>query len=169
LAGTSAYEVLVAAELIYRTALAPEWLDYNGHLRDAYYGLIASYACDALMDHLHMDAAYRERTRNTLYTVEMHVHYLREMKKGDVALVNVRMLGADQKRIHAAFDIFREGDPDAAASVEMMLLHVNQGETVKTAPFPPEVAEAINALVAATAGAPEVGHGSRRMELPRRK
>lgn len=158
----------MAAELIYRTALAPEWLDYNGHLRDAYYGLIASYACDALMDHLHMDAAYRERMRNTLYTVEMHVHYLREMKKGDVALVNVRMLGADQKRIHAAFDVFREGDPDAAATVEMMLLHVNQGETV-TAPFPPEVAEAINALVAATAGAPEVGHGSRRMELPRRR
>ena len=56
--------MLVAAELIYRTALAPEWIDYNGHLRDAYYGLIASYACDALMDRLHMDAAYRERTRD---------------------------------------------------------------------------------------------------------
>jgi acyl-CoA thioester hydrolase len=163
------YEVLVAAELIYRTALAPEWLDYNGHLRDAYYGLIASYACDALMDRLHMDAAYRERTRNTLYTVEMHVHYLREMKKDDVALVNVRMLGADQKRIHAAFDVFREGDPDATASVELMLLHVNQGETVKTAAFPPQVADAIAALVATTAGAPEVGPGSRRMELPRRR
>jgi acyl-CoA thioester hydrolase len=159
----------LAAELIYRTALAPEWLDYNGHLRDAYYGLIASYACDALMDRLHMDAAYRERTRNTLYTVEMHIHYLREIKKSDIVLVNVRMLGADEKRIHAAFDVFREGDPDAAASVELMLLHVNQGETVKTAPFPPEVAEAVNALVAATAGAAEVGPGSRRMELPRRK
>jgi acyl-CoA thioesterase FadM len=84
-------------------------------------------------------------------------------------LVNVRMLGADQKRIHAAFDIFREGDPDAAASVELMLLHVNQGEVVKTAPFPPDVADAIALLVAATAGEPEVSPGSRRMELPRRK
>ena len=161
--------MLVAAELIYRTALAPEWIDYNGHLRDAYYGLIASYACDALMDRLHMDAAYRQLTRNTLYTVEMHIHYLREIKKSDIVLVNVRMLGADQKRIHAAFDVFREGDPDAAASVELMLLHVNQGVTVKTAPFPAEVADAIAALVAATAGAPEVGSGSRRMELPRRR
>jgi acyl-CoA thioester hydrolase len=159
----------VAAELIYRTALAPEWIDYNGHLRDAYYGLIVSYASDALMDRLRMDATYRERTRNTLYTVEMHIHYLREIKKSDIVLVNVRVLGADQKRIHAAFDVFREGNPDAAASVELMLLHVNQGETVKTAPFPPEVADAITALVAATAGAPEVSPGSRRMELPRRK
>jgi acyl-CoA thioester hydrolase len=156
------------SEPIYRTALAPEWIDYNGHLRDAYYGLIVSYACDALMDRLHMDAAYRERTRNTLYTVEMHVHYLREIKKSDIVLVNVRVLGADKKRLHAAFDIVREGDTDIAASAELMLLHVHQGETVTTAPFPPEVANAIAALVAATAGAPEVSLGSRRMELPRR-
>jgi acyl-CoA thioester hydrolase len=155
--------------LIYRTALAPEWIDYNGHLRDAYYGLIVSYASDALMDRLRMDAAYRERTRNTLYTVEMHIHYLREIKKSDIVVVNVRMLGADQKRIHAAFDVFREGDPDVAAVTELMLLHVHQGETVTTAPFPPDVADALSALVAATAGALEVSPGSRRMELPRRR
>ena len=156
------------AELIYRTALAPEWIDYNGHLRDAYYGLIVSYACDALMDRLGMDAAYRERTRNTLYTVEMHVHYLQEVKKSDIVVVNVRVLGADQKRIHAAFDVMREGDGVVAASAEQMLLHVHQGETVATAPFPPEIANAVSALVTATVGAPDVGPGSRRMELRRR-
>jgi acyl-CoA thioester hydrolase len=156
-------------EVIYRTPLAPEWIDYNGHLRDAYYGLIVSYACDALMDRLRMDATYRERTRNTLYTVEMHIHYLREIKKSDIVLVKVRMLGADQKRIHAAFDMVREGDVDVAASAELMLLHVNQGETVKTASFPPDVADAIAALVSSTASAPEVSPGSRRIELPRRK
>ena len=155
-------------ELIYRTALAPEWIDYNGHLRDAYYGLIISYACDALMDRLGMDSAYRERTRNTLYTVEMHVHYLQEVKKSDTVVVNLRILGADQKRIHAAFDVAREGDAVVAASAEQMLLHVHQGETVATAPFPPEIANAISALVTATAGAPEVAPGSRRMELRRK-
>jgi len=156
------------AELIYRTALAPEWIDYNGHLRDAYYGLIVSYASDALMDRLGMDAAYRERTRNTLYTVEMHVHYLREVKKSDIVLVNVRMLGADQKRIHAAFDVVKETDAVVAASAELMLLHVHQGESVTTTAFPPEVSSAIDALLASTAGAPEAAPGSRRMELRRR-
>jgi acyl-CoA thioester hydrolase len=158
----------LVSEPIYRTALAPEWIDYNGHLRDAYYGLIVSYACDALMDRLHMDAAYRERTRNTLYTVEMHVHYLREIKKSDIVLVNVRVLGADKKRLHAAFDVVREGETDIAASAELMLLHVHQGETVTTAPFPAEVADAIGGMVAANAGAAAVGLGSRRMELQRR-
>src|SRR6185312_3198764 len=145
-----------------------EWIDYNGHLRDAYYGLIVSFACDALMERLGMDAGYRARTGNTLYTVEMHVHFLREVKRSDVVSVDVRVLGADQKKLHAAFDVLRAGDGVVAASAELMLLHVHQGETVTTAPFPPEVADAIAALAAATAGSADVGPGSRRMELRRR-
>jgi len=137
-------------ERVYRTAVAAEWIDYNGHLRDAYYALIVSLACDALMDRLGLDAGYRERTRNTLYTVEMHIHFLREVKKDDVVLVDVRVLGADQKKMHAAFDLVRESDGAAAASAEMMLLHVHQSEKVTTTPFPPDVAGAIAKLVAST-------------------
>lgn len=158
----------MASERLYRTALQPEWIDYNGHLRDAYYGLIVSYAVDELMDRIGIDAAYRERTRNTLYTVEMHVHFMREVKKDDFVVVNVRLLASDQKRIHAAFDVIREGDGAVAASVEQMLLHVHQGDTVTTTPFPPDVTGALSQLAAATASAPEVGPGSRRMELRRK-
>jgi acyl-CoA thioester hydrolase len=157
------------AELIYRTELAPEWIDYNGHLRDAFYGLIVSYACDALMDRIGMDAAYREHTRDTIYTLEMHTHFFHEVKGSDSVFVNVRILGTDQKRIHAAFDIVRDRDAVVAASVEMMLLHVHQGETPASAPFPPEIASAVTRLAAATASSAEVGPGSRRMELPRRR
>jgi acyl-CoA thioester hydrolase len=155
-------------ERVYRTAVAAEWIDYNGHLRDAYYSLIVSLACDALMDRLGMDAAYRERTGNTLFTVEMHVHFLREVKKDDTVCVNVRLLGADQKKMHAAFDLLRESDGVVAASAELMLLHVHQGEAVTTATFPLDIAGAIAKLAASTASAPEVGPGSRRIELRRR-
>ena len=55
----------------YRAQLQREWIDYNGHVRDAYYGLVLSYAIDDVMDHLGLDAAYRERTRCTLYTLEL--------------------------------------------------------------------------------------------------
>src|SRR5262249_2110436 len=57
---------------IYQTTILPDWIDYNGHLRDAYYALIVSQASDALMDRVGLDAPYRTRTRCTLYTVEMH-------------------------------------------------------------------------------------------------
>ena len=45
--------------IIHRTPVAPEWVDYNGHLRDAYYLLIFSHASDALMDAMGLDAAGR--------------------------------------------------------------------------------------------------------------
>src|SRR5579862_2576438 len=106
---------------IYRTPIADEWIDYNGHLRDAYYGLIISLAADAMMDRVGMDESYRTRTRNTLYTLEMHVHFLRELNKSDIAEVGVRILGCDHKRLHAAFDLRSEGSPQLAATAELML------------------------------------------------
>ena len=76
---------------LYQTAIRPEWIDYNGHLRDAYYALIVSQASDALMDRIGLDAAYRTRTGCTLYTVEMHIHYLHEVKETDTVTVALRL------------------------------------------------------------------------------
>ena len=150
---------------IYRTAILPAWIDYNGHLRDAYYALILSHATDTLMDRLGMDAAYRTATGNTLYTLEMHIHYLREIHASDIVMVSVRLLGADHKRIHAAFELGCEGQSAAAATAEFMLLHVHQGQTVSSTPFPAAIAAAIGALASSNADAAWPGPGSRRMEL----
>jgi acyl-CoA thioester hydrolase len=166
---------------IYRTEVAPDWIDYNGHLRDAYYSLIVSLATDALMDRVGLDEAYRARTRCTLYTLEMHMHFLREVKKTDVVGVSVRILGTDRKRIHAAFDMRCGRYPDPVATAEIMLLHVYQGNEPKAQGFPPEVIEALarvaeeEAAVAGSAGAEAASSrapapaspipGSRRMEL----
>jgi acyl-CoA thioester hydrolase len=137
----------VAGIPVYRTSIAPEWIDYNGHLRDAYYGLIVSYATDALMDRLGMDAAYRAATGCTLYTLEMHLSFLREVKQDRTIVVAVRLLGADRKRLHAAFELWCEGDAEPAAGAELMLLHVHQGTTVRSHPFAPQVAAASGELL----------------------
>jgi acyl-CoA thioester hydrolase len=155
----------MSANPIYRTAIAPEWVDYNGHLRDAYYALVISFATDALMDRLGLDAAYRERTRCTLYTLEAHFHFLREVKQSDVAEVSVRILGADAKRIHAGFELRCAGVAAVAAVAELMLLHVQQGQTVTALPFPSAVIAAIARLREETDRTPADGPGSRRMQL----
>jgi len=150
--------------VIYRSPVLPEWIDYNGHLRDAYYIVVASQAVDALMDHLGIDAPYRKRTHCTLYTLEMHVHYFREVKDSDLLEVTVRIIATDDKRIHAALELncARLADP---ASIEFMLLHVEQGENVKSLPFPEDIARAVQTLKAATADAAPAKRGSRKMEL----
>ena len=151
---------------IYDTPILPEWIDYNGHLRDAYYGLIVSLATDVLMDRVGLDAPYRARTGCTLYTLEMHLHYLHEVLRSDTVAVSVRIEAADHKRIHATFEMRRVGDPAIAASAEVMLLHVRQtSDRVAAAPFPPEVNAALAQLQAASAALPAEGPGSRRMGL----
>ncbi len=150
---------------IYSTAIAPEWIDYNGHLRDAYYGLILSYASDALMDRLGLDADYRRASGCTLYTLEQHMHFLHEIKLSDRLDVLVRVLAADRKRIHAAFDFYCDRYKDPVYIGEMMLLHVRQDPSPVSVPFPPSIVHSLEALVASTSGSEAPGPPSRRIEL----
>jgi acyl-CoA thioester hydrolase len=152
----------------YRASIHPGWIDYNGHLRDAYYCVVVSYAIDDVMDHLGLDAPYRERTRCTLYTVELHMHYLQEIKSTDVLEVKTSVLDADRKRLHAACDFRCPRIEGPAASAELMLLHVQQGEKPSVVPFPAEVLERLERLKLPAVALAARTHGSRRIEIKRR-
>lgn len=151
----------------YTTRVAPAWIDYNGHLRDGYYTVVFSCAIDALMDRLGLDEAYRRATHCTLYTLELHVHFLHEVTATDELTVRWRVLDADHKRLHVALEMYSAQRPAPAASAEFMLLHVRQGEAPAAAEFPAEIAAAIEALRVAAAANPEVSPGSRKIGLRR--
>ena len=153
---------------VYRATIEPAWIDYNGHLRDAYYGLVASLAVDEVMDNLGLDAAYRERTHCTLYSLELHLHYLHEVKSADDLQVHSLVLDFDRKRIHLGcrFSCSRVSEPVAMA--DMMLLHVHQGAKPGAAAFPDEVAAKLEALKLSPASREAFGPSSRKIELKRR-
>jgi acyl-CoA thioester hydrolase len=153
---------------VYRARIQPDWIDFNGHLRDAYYGLVASLAIDEVMDHLGLDAAYRARTRCTLYTLEVHLHYLHEVKSSDDLGVVTSVLDYDRKRLQVGcrFICSRLGEPVATA--EMMLLHVHQGDKPTVASFPDDVSAKLEELKLPAAAREAFGPGSRKIELKRR-
>ena len=152
----------------YRVAIQPDWIDFNGHMRDAYYVLALSFGIDGVMDDLKLDAAYRERTHCTLYTLELHIHYLHEIKSSDELRILTSVLDCDRKRIHAACDFLCPRVDGPAAIADLMLLHVHQGAKPSSAPFPAEVSERLEALKLAPAALAERGPGSRKIELKRR-
>jgi acyl-CoA thioester hydrolase len=153
---------------IYRCDIEPQWIDYNGHLRDAYYALVFSQAIDALMEEAGLDRGYRARTNCTLYTLEMHVHYLNEVKSTDEISVSARAIGVDSKRIHVALALHCARLAEPAALGEFMLLHVQQTATVRSAVFPPEIQQRLEQWLAADAQSSLPALGSRTMTLPRR-
>jgi betainyl-CoA thioesterase len=158
----------MAGTTVYRTPVLPEWIDYNGHLRDAYYVLVLSLATDALMDRLGLDPSYRARTECTLFSLEMHLHWLHEVKGSDTIEVDAHLLDADRKRLHVGFDVRVLGRPQVVATSDFVFLHVRQGAQPGAVPFPPAVEAAIAALRPAAGSAPWAGPGSRALALARR-
>ena len=153
---------------VYRVKIEPAWIDYNGHVRDAYYGLAASYAVDGLMDHLGLDAAYRHSTGCTLYTLEMHLHFLHEVRESDDLEIIATILDVDRKRIHAGFKFVCSRLSDPVATADLMLLHVHQGEKPVSAPLPEAVSKKLDAVKLSPDARAAWGPLSRKIEIKRR-
>lgn len=100
----------------YQTRIIPDWVDYNGHLRDAFYLLIFSYATDALMDRLGMDSNNREASGHSLFTLELHLNYLHEVKLDTEAEVRTQIIGHDSKRLHLYHSLHKVGDEQELAA-----------------------------------------------------
>jgi acyl-CoA thioester hydrolase len=153
---------------VYRAKLEADWIDYNGHLRDAYYGLVASYAVDAVMDQLGIDSAYRSSTNCTLYTLEMHIHYLHEVKFSDQLEIRSSVLDFDAKRIQLGCTFSCARVAGAVATAEMMLMHVHQGDKPASARLPESTLAVLASLGSSAAAREAFSPGSRKIELKRR-
>ncbi len=132
----------------YRAAVAPAWIDYNGHMNVAYYVLAFDQATDRFFDCLDIGEAYRRATNCSIFALEAHVTYERELREGEAFAVETRLIDADRKRLHM-FHSMTKGDSAAvAATMEVMALHVDLAGP-RAAPFPDAVWAQIEALLEA--------------------
>ncbi|TKC81297.1 thioesterase [Trinickia terrae] len=152
---------------IYRDCVRAEWVDYNGHMRDAFYMLIFSLASDALLDHIGLDDAARKARQRSVYTLEAHLNYLHEIKEGTPVRVDVRLLAHDVKRLHLYLEMFAGEETEPVAASEQMLLHVDTGGP-KSIAFDPDVMARIEAMAAAHAALAPARYSGRTIGLPGR-
>jgi acyl-CoA thioester hydrolase len=133
----------------YRTKVPEEWIDYNGHLNDAGYAIVLSAANEVLLAHLGLSEAYRMDTGRAMYTVESHIRYLAEARRGDVIEAASLLVSADAKRMRV-HTLLRRGDGVPIATGEYFYLHVDQAAGEVTA-MPPDRWAAVDALLSAHA------------------
>ena len=162
----------IAAPLTtYRTTVKPEWVDYNKHLNDGYYLVIFSLGgVDEFMNLIGMSDAERRATKTTIYTLEAHINYLREVKLGEEVEVRCQLIGFDQKRfqLYLTMHTARLGDEIAAAS-EFMLVNVDTSGEPKTAPFRPEAAAKLAEIMEAHRALPLPRFSGRTIALPKKQ
>jgi acyl-CoA thioester hydrolase len=150
--------------MVYRDTVRPEWVDYNGHLRDAFYMLIYSLATDAFMDDIGLGDTARRARHRTLYTLEAHVSYLRELKEGAAVRVDARVIAHDRKRIHLYLQMFEGESLEPASACEQMLMHIDTSGAPKAASFDEDIAA--NIAAQATIPATEAVYAGRVIGLP---
>jgi acyl-CoA thioester hydrolase len=148
------------------TRVLPEWIDYNGHLMDGYYFVAFSDATEAVLRELGFGAAYRERTGSTIYTVEGHLTFRREVTENTVLSVATQVVDHDAKRIHVVHDMVDAATGERLATAELMFLHVDQS-TGKVVPMPLVQAERVAAMAADHADLPRPPEVGRRVGIPR--
>lgn len=157
---------------LHKTRVKPEWVDYNNHLNDGCYLVIFSLGgVDEFMNLIGMSDAERKATKTTIYTLEAHINYLREVKLDEEVEVRAQLIGFDAKRFQLFLTMHtaRLGDEMAATS-EFMLVNIDTstGEP-KSAPFRPEVAAKLAAVMESHKALPLPANSGRAIGLPKKK
>ena len=144
----------------WREPVRGEWVDYNGHLSEAYYVLVFGHATDAVMDAVGLHAAYRERTGASLYTAEAHLRYLGQVHEGEVLEVRSSVIGASRTVLWIWHEMSVAGD--LRATEEVLGIHVDVAAGAATQ-IPAQVRQAVEAMLEA----PPTDAG-RRIDVSRR-
>lgn len=138
-----------------RRAVPVTWTDYNGHMNEAAYLELGSWATDGLMRLIGAGPDY-VAAGNSFFTVDSRIRYLAEVHRGATLTVTTQVIAAEGKKMHL-FHRIHNGDT-LAATIETLLLHTDLN-TRRSCPPLPGVTAALGQLVDAHAGRPAPGCG----------
>lgn len=127
---------------LHEAEIRPEWIDFNGHMNLAYYVLAFDHATDRFLHHIGLGEAYFRRANRSVFVLETHVVYHREMRLGDRMRFTTQLLGHDAKRLHYIHHMYHATEGFLSAVNEIMGLHVDMAAR-RSAPMPEDAMAAL--------------------------
>ena len=126
--------------------------DANGHLNVRHYTGIASEGLDESLVDVGIPQDWPAHG-HACFSAEHHLTYLAELLTGDRISSRVRLLGRSERAAHALVYLLDDSHQRLSFVMEEILLHIDMG-TRRTAPWPEDVAAALDKQVAAQADLP---------------
>jgi acyl-CoA thioester hydrolase len=123
----------------------PDWIDYNGHMNVGYYLVAFDIATEEVCVHLGIGEAYRRAKDASIFVLEAHVTYDREVVEGAPLAFRSRIVDHDAKRFHLIHHMYHAEAGFLAATNELMCMHMDL-TTKRSAPMPPEAQARVAAL-----------------------
>lgn len=149
------------APLAFREQIViPEWVDFNGHMNVAFYMVAFDRCVDDMYNRLRVGPDYIEATGRSVFTLEAHISYLKEVVEGDRLRITGRLMDYDGKRIHAYFEMFHGADGHPVAAMEQLGIQVDMANR-KAVEFSAETGQLLEGMMAAHAALPEAKHAGR--------
>jgi acyl-CoA thioester hydrolase len=126
--------------------------DANGHLNVRHYTGIASEGLDESLVALGIPQNWPAQG-HACFSAEQHLTYLAELLTGARISSRVRLLGRSERAAHALVYLLDDTNQRLSFVMEEILLHIDM-ETRRTAPWPAEIAAALDGQIAAQADLP---------------
>jgi acyl-CoA thioester hydrolase len=126
--------------------------DANGHLNVRHYTGIASEGLDESLVESGIPKGWPAKG-HAIFSAEHHLTYLAELRTGDKMSARVRLLGRSERAAHALVYLLNDSHQQLSFVMEEIFLHIDM-ETRRTAPWPKDVADALDRRIAADSDLP---------------
>jgi acyl-CoA thioester hydrolase len=146
------YAQLVALPAYTEQPVPVPFEDANGHLNVRHYTGIASEGLDESLVELGIPQNW-PASGHACFSAEHHLTYLAELRTGARMSSRVRLLGRSERAAHALVYLLDDSHERLSFVMEEVFLHIDM-ETRRTAPWPADVAAALDERIAAHADLP---------------
>jgi acyl-CoA thioester hydrolase len=153
-------------ELLFEDYVREEYLDFNQHMNVVAYYTVFNIASGNFNRSIgfEFDKAEREGSRMTIFTLESHLTYQKEITEGNPFEIYGRILDFDEKRIHF-FEEMRNEAGDILATCESMFMTVNL-DTRKVGRFSDSIQAEIKAFYEKTKNEPWPQSAGKKIGIP---
>jgi acyl-CoA thioester hydrolase len=133
--------------LFHRATIPEEYLDTMGHMNVRWYVALFDEAGWRFFASFGMGREYFLAQDAGGFALQQIISYLAEVLAGETVAIRTRVLGRSVKRIHYMHFMVNETTGRLASTMEV--LGANADMTIRrTAPYPPEIARRIDAILA---------------------
>jgi acyl-CoA thioester hydrolase len=145
------YDELVALPAYAAQAVPTAFEDINGHLNIRHYVGIASEGLDESLVDVGIPQNWPTLAGQGVFTAEHHMTYLSELRTGDKISTRVRLVGRSERAAHVVVYLLDDSHQRVSYAMEEIFLHIDM-ESRRTAPWPDDVAAALDQRLEADAG-----------------
>ena len=150
-----------------RFRVLPDYIDANGHMNVGYYGVIFDKASDLPCALLDIGFPMIERHQHSIFTIESHLTFQREILEGRPLAFTFQLLDFDAKRMHF-FMTMRDADSDEISATQEIMSMCIDLATRRSANWPADAMEKLTLLAPVHAARPRPPEAGRVIGIRRK-